>query len=89
MLILGAVASAQHPQSAAILSDSRYQSGDGTFGASYSQDDGITFKEESDAHGNRKGSYSYVDNGHRRTVFYTAGVAGFQVCDYLLNLPSH
>ena len=65
---------------AAILSDSRYLSGDGTFGAAYSQEDGVEFKEESDEYGNRRGSYSYVDpTGQRRTVTYTAGVNGFQV----------
>lgn len=67
-------------QNAAILKDSRYLSGDGTFGASYSQEDGVEFKEESDEYGNRRGSYSYVDpTGQRRTVTYTAGVNGFQV----------
>lgn len=67
-------------QNAAILKDSRYLSGDGTFGAAYSQEDGVEFKEESDEYGNRRGSYSYVDpTGQRRTVTYTAGVNGFQV----------
>ncbi|XP_031834403.1 cuticular protein 19 [Nomia melanderi] len=69
----------QSPQQAAILSDARYLSGDGTFGASYSQEDGVEFKEESDVYGNRRGSYSYVDpTGQRRTVTYTAGKNGFQ-----------
>jgi len=48
-------------QTAAILSDSRYLSGDGTFGSAYKQEDGVEFHEESDQDGNRKGSYSYVD----------------------------
>lgn len=51
----------QPPQQAAILSDARYLAGDGTFGAAYSQEDGVEFKEESDVYGNRRGSYSYVD----------------------------
>ncbi|XP_076656116.1 cuticular protein 19 [Halictus rubicundus] len=69
----------QSPQQAAILSDARYLAGDGTFGAAYSQEDGVEFKEESDVYGNRRGSYSYVDpNGQRRTVTYTAGKNGFQ-----------
>ncbi|XP_076172463.1 cuticular protein 19 [Ptiloglossa arizonensis] len=69
----------QSPQQAAILSDARYLAGDGTFGAAYSQEDGVEFKEESDVYGNRRGSYSYVDpTGQRRTVSYTAGKDGFQ-----------
>ncbi|XP_006614720.1 extensin [Apis dorsata] len=69
----------QSPQQAAILSDARYLAGDGTFGAAYSQEDGVEFKEESDVYGNRRGSYSYVDpTGQRRTVTYTAGKNGFQ-----------
>ncbi|XP_011499987.1 PREDICTED: early nodulin-75 [Ceratosolen solmsi marchali] len=69
----------QPSHSAAILKDTRYLSGDGTFGAAYSQEDGVEFKEESDEYGNRRGSYSYVDpTGQRRTVTYTAGVNGFQ-----------
>ncbi|XP_033230724.1 early nodulin-75-like [Belonocnema kinseyi] len=69
----------ESPRSAAILSDTRYLSGDGTFGASYKQEDGVEFKEESDEFGNRKGSYSYIDpTGQRRTVTYTAGKDGFQ-----------
>ncbi|XP_076673049.1 cuticular protein 19 isoform X1 [Andrena cerasifolii] len=69
----------QSPQQAAILSDARYLAGDGTFGAAYSQEDGVEFKEESDVYGNRRGSYSYVDpTGQRRTVSYTAGKNGFQ-----------
>lgn len=48
-------------QNAAILSDARYLSGDGTFGSAYTQEDGVEFKEESDPDGNRRGSYSYVD----------------------------
>ncbi|KAM0735024.1 Pupal cuticle protein Edg-78E [Formica fusca] len=69
----------QSPHQAAILSDARYLAGDGTFGAAYSQEDGVEFKEESDVEGNRRGSYSYVDpTGQRRTVTYTAGKNGFQ-----------
>lgn len=67
------------PKNVAILKEQRYQSGDGTFGATYSQEDGVQFKEESDAAGNRVGTYSYVDpNGQRRTITYTAGKQGFQ-----------
>jgi hypothetical protein len=67
------------PQTAAILNEQRYLSGDGKFGAQYSQEDGVQFKEESDADGTRRGSYSYVDpTGQRHTVSYTAGKHGFQ-----------
>lgn len=70
----------QSPHQAAILSDTRYLAGDGAFGAAYSQEDGVVFKEESDVNGDRRGSYSYVDpTGQRRTVTYTAGKNGFQV----------
>lgn len=64
---------------AAILTEQRYLQTDGKFGASYKQEDGVEFKEESDADGTRHGSYSYVDpTGQRRTVSYTAGKNGFQ-----------
>lgn len=78
---MGAVFSqyGRDPKTAAILNEQRYLSGDGTFGAQYSQEDGVQFKEESDAAGNRVGTYSYVDpSGQRRTVTYTAGKNGFQ-----------
>ena len=81
LLALAALSAAQYhgsPQTAAILSEQRFLAGDGTFGATYSQEDGVEFKEESDASGNRRGSYSYVDpSGQRRTVTYTAGKDGF------------
>lgn len=65
------------PQTAAILSEQRYLAGDGKFGSSYSQEDGINFKEESDSDGTRHGSYSYIDpNGQRKTISYTAGKNG-------------
>lgn len=67
------------PKTAAIISEQRYLSGDGKFGAAYTQEDGINFKEETDADGTRHGSYSYVDpTGQRRTISYTAGKNGFQ-----------
>lgn len=62
-----------------ILADSRYMSNNGQFGSAYSQADGVDFKEETDAAGNRRGSYSYLDpNGQKRTVSYTAGKDGFR-----------
>lgn len=67
----------QDPKTAAIISEQRYLSGDGKFGAAYTQEDGINFKEETDADGTRHGSYSYVDpSGERRTISYTAGKNG-------------
>ncbi|TGZ52197.1 cuticular protein 19 [Temnothorax longispinosus] len=79
----------QSPHQAAILSDARYLAGDGTFGAAYSQEDGVEFKEESDVEGNRRGSYSYIDpTGQRRTVTYTAGKNGFQATgDHIPSAP--
>ncbi|KAF2899737.1 hypothetical protein ILUMI_06439 [Ignelater luminosus] len=66
------------PRHAAILSEQRYLSGDGSFGAQYTQEDGVQFKEESLPDGSRRGSYSYVDpSGQKRTVSYTAGKHGF------------
>lgn len=66
-----------NPQTAAILSEQRYLSGDGKFGSAYSQEDGINFKEETDSDGTRHGSYSYIDpNGSRKTISYTAGKNG-------------
>ncbi|KAG8229197.1 hypothetical protein J437_LFUL001069 [Ladona fulva] len=74
---------------AAILSEARYQAGDGAFGAAYLQEDGVEFKEEADTDGNRKGSYSYVGpDGQRRTVHYTAGKHGFVATgDHLPRAP--
>lgn len=82
LLALAALSVAQQyrksHQDAAILRDDRFLSIDGKFGAAYEQEDGVAFKEESDADGNRRGSYSYVDpNGQRRTITYVAGKNGF------------
>lgn len=68
----------QDSRTAAIISEQRYLSGDGTFGAAYTQEDGTDFKEETDADGTRRGKYSYVDpSGQLRTVSYTAGKNGY------------
>ncbi|XP_050429077.1 pupal cuticle protein 27-like [Adelges cooleyi] len=73
-----------------MISESRYLSIDGQFGTAYKQTNGVEFKEESDAEGNRRGSYSYVDsNGQRRTVDYTAGKGGFKAMgDHLPVAPT-
>lgn len=66
-----------NPKTAAILSEQRYLSGNGQFGAAYTQEDGTDFKEETDADGTRHGSYSYIDpTGQKRTISYTAGKNG-------------
>ncbi|TMW48260.1 hypothetical protein DOY81_006653, partial [Sarcophaga bullata] len=78
----------QDPKTAAIISEQRYLSGDGKFGAAYTQEDGINFKEETDSDGTRHGSYSYVDpTGQRRTISYTAGKNGFQASGDHLPVP--
>jgi len=87
-----ATASAQRnvdPRNAAILAEARYLQGDGSFGAAYVQEDGVEFKEETAANGDRKGQYSYIDpNGKKITVQYTAGKNGFQVSgDHLPKAP--
>ena len=49
LLALAVLSLAQYRDSrptAAILSEQRYLAGDGTFGAAYSQEDGVEFKEE-------------------------------------------
>ncbi|KAK7868516.1 hypothetical protein R5R35_004800 [Gryllus longicercus] len=95
LLALAALTAAQYhnpsrAQHAAILSEQRFLSGDGTFGAAYTQEDGVQFKEEADQDGNRRGSYSYVDpSGQRRTVHYTAGKDGFRASgDHLPVAPA-
>ncbi|XP_036212774.1 cuticle protein 3 [Bactrocera oleae] len=78
----------QNPKTAAIISEQRYLAGDGKFGAAYTQEDGINFKEETDSDGTRHGSYSYVDpTGERRTISYTAGKNGFQASGDHLPVP--
>ncbi|XP_054269753.1 uncharacterized protein LOC128991056 [Macrosteles quadrilineatus] len=78
------------PKTAAILKEERYLSVDGKFGAAYQQEDGVQFKEESDADGTRRGSYSYIDpSGQRRTISYVAGKNGFvPTGDHLPAVPA-
>ncbi|CAK1582735.1 unnamed protein product [Parnassius mnemosyne] len=77
------------PKTAAIIQEARYLSGNGAFGAAYQQEDGIDFKEETDAEGNRRGSYSYIDpSGERKTVSYVAGKNGFMATgDHIPTAP--
>lgn len=87
---LSAAQRASSPRDAAILAEERYLSVDGKFGAAYEQEDGVQFTEESDAEGNRRGSYSYVDpTGQRHTVNYVAGKNGFQPTgDHIPAIPA-
>lgn len=65
------------PRTAAIIHEQRYLSGDGQFGAAYTQEDGTDFQEETDADGTRRGKYSYIDpTGQKRSISYTAGKNG-------------
>lgn len=74
---LSAAQQYKDPKYAAIISEQRYLTGAGQFGAAYTQEDGIDFKEETDEQGNRRGEYSYVDpEGNVRKVSYVAGKNG-------------
>lgn len=77
LVALSAAQQYKDPKHAAIISEQRYLSNNGQFGAAYTQEDGIDFKEETDEQGNRRGEYSYVDpNGQVRKVSYVAGKNG-------------
>ncbi|KAL6953425.1 hypothetical protein U1Q18_050230 [Sarracenia purpurea var. burkii] len=79
LTLTGTISGQKSSQEAAIISESRYLNTAGQFGSSYTQEDGVEFKEEADSEGNRKGSYTYIDpNGQRKTITYTAGKDGFQ-----------
>ena len=70
------------PAQAKILKEQRFNAGDGRFGSAYAQEDGVVFREESGANGERVGQYSYVDNdGKTITVRYSAGVDGFKILE--------
>ncbi|KAF5305462.1 hypothetical protein FQA39_LY01553 [Lamprigera yunnana] len=88
-LALGQKAHYGDPRNAAIITEDRYLSGDGSFGAQYTQEDGVQFKEESLPDGSRRGSYSYIDpSGNKKTVSYTAGVHGFHATgDHIPQAP--
>lgn len=64
------------PKNAAILAEARYLSGDGSFGSAYVQEDGVEFKEETDASGDRKGQYSYT--GEQIEAFSSLGMKIFK-----------
>ena len=70
------------PKQAKILKEQRFNAGDGRFGAAYAQEDGVVFREETGAGGERIGQYSYIDqDGKTITVKYSAGVDGFRILE--------
>merc|ERR1712025_1282519 len=70
------------PKQAKILKEQRFNAGDGRFGSAYAQEDGVVFREETGAGGERIGQYSYIDeSGKTITVKYGAGVDGFRILE--------
>lgn len=70
------------PKNAKILKEQRFNAGDGRFGSAFAQEDGIVYREETTADGERIGQYSYIDNdGKTITVRYTAGKDGFRILE--------
>merc|ERR1712180_464416 len=70
------------PKNAKILKEQRFNAGDGRFGSAYAQEDGVVFREETGAGGERVGQYSYIDNdGKTITVRYSAGKDGFKILE--------
>merc|ERR1711994_985992 len=68
---LAIAAAGQHvdPKNAKILKEQRFNAGDGRFGSAYAQEDGVVFREETGAAGERIGEYSYIgDDGQTYTV---------------------
>jgi len=79
---LAIAAAGQHvdPKNAKILKEQRFNAGDGRFGSAYAQEDGVVFREETGAAGERIGEYSYIgDDGQTYTVKYSAGKDGFKI----------
>lgn len=68
------------PKDAKILKEQRFNAGDGRAGSAFATEDGLIFREETDAKGNRIGQYSYIGaDGQTYTVKYSAGVDGFRI----------
>jgi len=81
-LALAAAGQFVDPKNAKILKEQRFNAGDGRFGSAYAQEDGVVFREETGAEGERVGQYSYIgDDGKTYTVKYTAGKDGFRILD--------
>jgi len=75
-----AAAFSRDPATAAILGEQRQLNDDGSSDVAYAQEDGVIFKESTNAEGERRGSYEYVgDDGKTYRVDYVAGVGGFRI----------
>merc|ERR1711913_8461 len=71
-LVAAACGQFVEPKNAKILKEQRFNAGDGRFGSDFAQEDGIVYREETSADGERIGQYSYIDN---------AGKAGFRILE--------
>merc|ERR1711981_1551899 len=81
-LVAAACGQFVEPKNAKILKEQRFSAGDGRHGSAFAQEDGIVFREETSADGERIGQYSYIDNdGKTITVRYTAGKDGFRILE--------
>merc|ERR1719249_619333 len=81
-LAVSAAGQAVDPKNAKILKEQRFNAGDGRFGSAFAQEDGVVFREETGAAGERVGQYSYIgDDGRTYTVKYTAGKDGFRILE--------
>merc|ERR1719195_889811 len=70
------------PAAARILKEQRFNTGDGRFGSAFAQEDGVVYREETTADGERIGQYSYIDlDGKTISVRYTAGKDGFRILE--------
>merc|ERR1711936_47219 len=70
------------PAAARILKEQRFNTGDGRFGSAFAQEDGVVYREETTADGERIGQYSYIDlDGKTISVKYTAGKDGFRIIE--------
>jgi len=67
---------------AKILKEQRFNAGDGRNGAAFATENEIKFHEETDAEGNRIGSYSFIgDDGNTYVTRYIAGKDGFRIIE--------
>jgi len=81
-LVAAACGQFVEPKNAKILKEQRFNAGDGRHGSAFAQEDGIVYREETSADGERIGQYSYIDNeGKTITVRYTAGKDGFRILE--------
>merc|ERR1711955_94651 len=81
-LVAAAYGQFVEPKNAKILKEQRFNAGDGRHGSAFAQEDGIVYREETTADGERIGQYSYIDEaGKTITVRYTAGKDGFRILE--------